>query len=619
MAISGTTDLGSNINNGGGGGSGVSSLNTLTGALTLVPGSGISIVAGGSTITISSTGAVLSINGDSTAAQTLTVGTAGTDFNIVDNGTGDHKFNLPTASAVNRGALSSADWSSFNTASTLVNASHAANTFLAAPSGGAGVATFRLIVPADVPTLNQNTTGSAASFTGSLSGDVTGTQSATVISSATVTGKLLTGYVSGRGLVAATDTILQAFDKLNGNDQIVYNDQTANYTIVQSDFNKIVRDTGSTAITFSITAAATLGAGWFCYLKNSSTGAENAGQLVIDPNAAELIDGQATITVYPGDYRLITCDGTAFTTRLLQGGAVEYTTAGAATFTRPTKTTIITVQLWGGGGGGGSGRRGAAASARSSGTGGGGGSYVEQDFKPVDVGTSATVTIAASAAGGAAITTDNTNGNAGAAGNNTTFGTLLTAYAGGTGKAGTAAAGNGAGGGGSLTAANVSTGGGPNPSTTQDGFGGGTGGTGSGSESGYGGGAGGGTAAGGAGTNGGCSFKGGPGGGSGGGISAADARQNGGDGGSGQGNVNGGGGLGGVGAGSAGANGTAGPSPLGPGTAGGGGASSLVGAGGVGGNGGIGAGGGGGAASLNGNNSGAGGSGGPGLCRIYYE
>lgn len=43
--------------------------------------------------------------------------------------------------------------------------SRTANTFLAAPNGSNGAATFREIVPADVPTLNQNTTGSAAKLT----------------------------------------------------------------------------------------------------------------------------------------------------------------------------------------------------------------------------------------------------------------------------------------------------------------------------------------------------------------------------------------------------------------------------------------------------------------------
>jgi hypothetical protein len=44
-------------------------------------------------------------------------------------------------------------------------ASQTANTFLAAPNGSAGVPTFRTIVATDVPTLNQNTTGNAATAT----------------------------------------------------------------------------------------------------------------------------------------------------------------------------------------------------------------------------------------------------------------------------------------------------------------------------------------------------------------------------------------------------------------------------------------------------------------------
>jgi predicted heme/steroid binding protein len=45
--------------------------------------------------------------------QTFAVGTTGTDFNIASSGT-THTFNIPTASAINRGLLSSADWTTFN-------------------------------------------------------------------------------------------------------------------------------------------------------------------------------------------------------------------------------------------------------------------------------------------------------------------------------------------------------------------------------------------------------------------------------------------------------------------------------------------------------------------------
>lgn len=46
--------------------------------------------------------------------------------------------------------------------------SQTGKTFYAAPNGGAGTPTFRLIVASDIPTLNQNTTGTAATISGLL-------------------------------------------------------------------------------------------------------------------------------------------------------------------------------------------------------------------------------------------------------------------------------------------------------------------------------------------------------------------------------------------------------------------------------------------------------------------
>jgi trimeric autotransporter adhesin len=54
-----------------------------------------------------------SLNGLLVSDQFLLTGTSGTDFNIVSSGT-NHTFNIPTASATNRGLLSAANWTTFN-------------------------------------------------------------------------------------------------------------------------------------------------------------------------------------------------------------------------------------------------------------------------------------------------------------------------------------------------------------------------------------------------------------------------------------------------------------------------------------------------------------------------
>ena len=62
---------------------------------------------------------------------------------------------------------------------TAVLASQTANYFFAAPNGSAGAPTFRAIVATDVPTLNQNTTGTASNVTGIVAVANGGTGTAT--------------------------------------------------------------------------------------------------------------------------------------------------------------------------------------------------------------------------------------------------------------------------------------------------------------------------------------------------------------------------------------------------------------------------------------------------------
>ena len=70
-------------------------------------------------ITTFTTG-LTALNGLTAQVQNFATGTSGTDFGISSAST-THTFNLPTASAVNRGALSSADWTTFNGKQTALN------------------------------------------------------------------------------------------------------------------------------------------------------------------------------------------------------------------------------------------------------------------------------------------------------------------------------------------------------------------------------------------------------------------------------------------------------------------------------------------------------------------
>jgi len=83
--------------------------------------------------------------------------------------------------------------------------------------------------------------------------------------------------------------------------------KSADYLLLAADKGKAF--TATSALTFTFTAAATLGSGWYCYIKNGSSGA-----VVLDPDSTETIDGATTLTLNPDDGFFIYCTGTAFLT-----------------------------------------------------------------------------------------------------------------------------------------------------------------------------------------------------------------------------------------------------------------------------------------------------------------
>lgn len=86
---------------------------------------------------------------------------------------------------------------------------------------------------------------------------------------------------------------------------------TAAYTVVANDNGTIINCTSGT-FTVSLTAAATLGAGFNVTIWNTSNTAANA--ITIDPNGAETIDGAATRILRRGEGMQIVCNGTNWET-----------------------------------------------------------------------------------------------------------------------------------------------------------------------------------------------------------------------------------------------------------------------------------------------------------------
>jgi len=150
-------------------------------------------------ITTFTTG-ITALNGLIAQVQNFATGTSGSDFNIASV-TDTHTFNLPTASATKRGALSSADWTTFNAkqnAITLTTTGNSgASTFssntLNVPTytlaGLGGISAITLNTPSSIYStpITFTVTGTSASGTLSLN-----TQSANTIFAGPSTGSSAT-------------------------------------------------------------------------------------------------------------------------------------------------------------------------------------------------------------------------------------------------------------------------------------------------------------------------------------------------------------------------------------------------------------------------------------------
>jgi len=184
--------------------------------------------------------------------------------------------------------------------------------------------------------------------------------------------------------------------------------RTANTVLGLVDHSTLV-DVTSGSFTQTLTAAAALGAGWFVYLRNSGT-----GDVTLDPNASELIDGLASFVMYPGETRLIQCDGTGFTSIVLTGFRKTWTASGS--FTKPPGYQTFGGLIWSAGS---SGQKSGSTSTLA--TGGGGGGCFPVQLPASALAASETITVGA---GGAAVT----GTAAGNLGGSSSVGSLITVW-----------------------------------------------------------------------------------------------------------------------------------------------------------------------------------------------
>lgn len=135
--------------------------------------------------------------------------------------------------------------------------------------------------------------------------------------------------LAGFGLIATGSTLSQQYPVLEFN---------ANFSATAANRANTLAWTGASG-TLTLPAAGFVGSGWFANVRNAG-----AGDLVIDPNGTELINGSPTLSLRPGDSATVISNGTGwytvglgqepvfafdYTSIDLTGESSPYTLAGA--------------------------------------------------------------------------------------------------------------------------------------------------------------------------------------------------------------------------------------------------------------------------------------------------
>jgi hypothetical protein len=245
-----------------GGSGGVSSINSLTGAITLVAGSGITITPSGSNITIASTG-----GGGSGTVTSVALTSPGVVYSVTGSPittSGTFALNLIAQNA---------------------------NTVFAGPTtGSAANPSFRALVSADIPNNGANTTGTSSNITG-VAAIANG---GTALSTAPTNGQLLIG--NGTTYILSTLTGGSGISIGNTAGAITITNNAPFFTVTAASTTTaatagVTYLANTSGASFTITLPAPV-SGAFIGVKDS-TGSFQTNPITIAPHASEMIEGLA--------------------------------------------------------------------------------------------------------------------------------------------------------------------------------------------------------------------------------------------------------------------------------------------------------------------------------------
>jgi hypothetical protein len=320
-------------------------------------------------------------------------------------------------------------------------ASKTANFVLAAPNGSAGAPTFRAIAAADIPTLNQNTTGTASNVTGTVAianggtGQTTRQAALDALAGSVTAGQYLRGdgtdvvmsaiqaadvptlnqnttgsaatLTTGR-TIAITGDLTYTSGSFNGSANVTGTGTLANTAVTAGSYTlasitvdskgRITSASSGSAAGTVTSVAATVPS----FLSVSGSPITTSGTLALSYSGTALpvANGGTGLTATPTNGQIDIGNGSGFTRATLTAGSgISITnSSGAVTITNllgPYTATYVIVAGGGGGGGG------IAA-------GGGAGGYRESTTS-FNVGTTYAVTVGGGGSGGVG----NANGTAG--------------------------------------------------------------------------------------------------------------------------------------------------------------------------------------------------------------